>query len=214
MKTCHPKAKTIGRVLQEHSIFHVNTIFTVELIPPISISYQYFCKNTKMKSIFLFLFLSIAFASFAQLDTMRPAYQRYPTVPSLQLILEDSATKYTKADLPKNKPLLLMMFSPDCEHCKQEASQIAANIGAFKNMHIVMTTPYPIYRMREFAATTGISGLKNIVVAKDHYYLLPPFFAMRNFPFMALYDRKGNLIKTIEGATSIKKILEAIKEEK
>jgi thioredoxin-related protein len=44
--------------------------------------------------------------------------------------------------------------------------------------------------------------------------LLPPFFAMRNFPLMALYDKKGNLIKTIEGSTSIEKILEAFKEEK
>src|SRR5829696_1520225 len=79
-----------------------------------------------MKSIFLLLLLTIGLTSFAQLDTMRPAYQRYPTVPSLQLILEDSATKYTKADMPKNKAVLLMVFSPDCEHCKQEAAQIAA----------------------------------------------------------------------------------------
>jgi thioredoxin-related protein len=167
-----------------------------------------------MKSIFLFLFLIITTSSFAQLDTMRPAYQRYPTVPSLQLILEDSATKYTKANLPKNKALLLMIFSPDCEHCKQEATQIAARNKEFKNIQIVMVTPYPIYRMKEFANNTGLSEVKDIVVAKDHYYLLPPFFDMRNYPFMVLYDKKGNLIKTIEGSPSIEKILDVFKQAK
>lgn len=167
-----------------------------------------------MKSIFLFLCLTFSLASFAQLDTMRPAYQRYPTVPSLQLILEDSVTKYTKANLPKNKALLLMVFSPDCEHCKEEATQIAARQKEFKNIHIVMATPYPIYRMKEFANNTGVAGVKNIVVAKDHYYLLPPFFDMRNYPFMALYDDKGDLIKTIQGSTSIENILSNFKKEK
>ena len=167
-----------------------------------------------MKGIFLLLFSVIAVTSFAQLDTMRPAYQRYPTVPSLQLILEDSATKYTKADLPKNKALLLVIFSPDCEHCKQEASQIAANKEAFKDIHIVMTTPYPIYRMKEFAAETGLTGIKNIVVAKDHYYLLPPFFDMRNYPFMALYNKKGDLITTFIGSAGIEKILAAFEQGK
>jgi thioredoxin-related protein len=167
-----------------------------------------------MKGIFLLLFSVITATSFAQVDTMRPAYQRYPTVPSLQLILEDSATKYTKADLPKKKALLLMIFSPDCEHCKQEASQIAANKEAFKNIHIVMATPYPIYRMKEFAAANGLTGIKNIVVAKDHYYLLPPFFDMRNYPFMALYNKKGDLITTLVGTAGTEKILSAFEQGK
>ena len=166
-----------------------------------------------MKSITLFLFLIASSSSFAQVDTMRPPYQRYPTVPSLQLILEDSATKYTKADLPKNKPLLIMVFSPDCEHCKQEAAQIAARKEELKNIHLVMVTPYPIYRMKEFAVNSGLSEMKNVVIAKDHYYLLPPFFDIRNYPFMAFYDKKGNLITTLEG-TSVDKIIATFKEKK
>ena len=164
-----------------------------------------------MKNITLFLSLLFSFNSFAQVDTMRPPYQRYPTVPTLQLILEDSTTKYTKTNLPKNKPVLIMVFSPDCEHCKSEAAEIALRKEELKNIHIVMTTPYPIYRMKEFATASGLAGLKNVVVAKDHYYLLPPFFDMRNYPFKALYDKKGDLIKTLEGTAGVDKIIAAFK---
>ena len=163
-----------------------------------------------MKNVTLFVLLFVSSACFAQLDTMRPPYQRYPTVPSLLLILEDSVTKYTKADLPKNKPLLIMVFSPDCEHCKQEAKQIAARKEELQHIHIVMATPYPIYRMKEFAANSGLSEMKNVVMAKDHYYLLPPFFDIRNYPFMAFYSKKGDLITTLEGA-SVDKILSTFK---
>jgi thioredoxin-related protein len=167
-----------------------------------------------MKSSLLFLLLTITSASFAQLDTMRPAYQRYPTVPSLQLILADSVTKYTKANLPKNKAVLIMLFSPDCEHCKQEAEQIAARNEEFKNIHIIMATTYPLYRMQEFSEAYNLGAMRNVVVAKDHYYLLPPFYDIRNFPFAALYTKKGDLIKVFEGSVGVDKILAAFKQGK
>ena len=173
-----------------------------------------FVQTLFMKPAFVFFLLLIGSTSFAQLDTMRPAYQRYPTIPSLQLILEDSATKYTKANLPKNKAVLIMVFSPDCDHCKQEAAQIVARKEDFKNIHVVMATTYPIYRMKEFAVNSGVSEMKNVVLAKDHYYLLPPFFDIRSYPFMALYNKKGDLIQTLEGSVEMEKVLAVFKEGK
>ena len=153
------------------------------------------------------LLLMVAAPVFAQKDTMEPPFKRYPTLPPLQLILEDSVTKYTKADVPKKKPVLIMLFSPDCEHCQHEAEQFAAKKDSLQNIHIVMITTYPIYRMKEFAEKYGIKGLSNVVVAKDPYYLLPGFYDIRNYPFLALYDKKGDLITTVPGSVSISKLL-------
>lgn len=166
-----------------------------------------------MKTTFLSLLLLLTGSvCFAQLDTMRPPYQRYPTVPALYLLLQDSSTKYTKADLPKKKPLLIVLFSPDCEHCQQEAEQMVTRKEDFKDIHVVMATTYPLHRMNEFAKKNGLTTMKNVVVAKDQHYLLPPFFNIRNYPFMALYNKNGNLIKTLEGAVGTEKILAAFKQ--
>lgn len=147
----------------------------------------------------------------AQEAPTQPAYLRYPTVPALQLLLGDSTTKFTKDDLPKKKPLLLVMFSPDCDHCQHETEQIVANKNAFENIQIVMATTYPVSAMNAFAQTYGLDTMKNVVVGRDTYYLLPSFYEMHNFPYLALYDKKGKLIKTFEGSTGTDKVLESFK---
>ena len=169
-----------------------------------------------VKRDFMKLFLTVFFVSFSvvvfgQKDTILPAYQRYPTLPALQLLLSDSTTKYTKENVPKKKPVLLMFFSPDCEHCQHEAEQLVANKEAFKNIFVVMATTLPVYKMKEFGEKYGLTGMGNVVMGRDTYYLLPGFYEMRNLPFLALYDKKGALIRTFEGSVGMERILEAFK---
>lgn len=161
-------------------------------------------------------FLSLVFAClsmtlFAQQEPTLPAYKRYPTLPPLQLLLSDSTTKYTKEDVPKNTPVLIVLFSPDCEHCQHEAEQFVANQEALKDVHIVMISLLPIYKMKAFGENYGLDKMKNVVMAKDPYYLLPSFYQIRNLPYLALYDKKGNLIQTFEGSVGVEKIVASFK---
>ncbi len=161
-----------------------------------------------MKIFLLSCFLTAVVSAFAQQDTTMPAYRRYPQVPGLQLFVGDS-TKYTNESLPKKKEVLLVLFSPDCDHCQREAEQIVANKEAFKKIHIIMASTYPLYRIREFAAKYGLADMENVVMAKDPYYLLLSFYAIRNYPYLALYDKKRKLIRTFEGSAGAEKLLEA-----
>lgn len=163
-----------------------------------------------MKALLTFYFALLTATSLAQKDSVpAPPYQRFPVLPPLQVVLADSTTKYTKADLPKGKPVLIMLFSPDCEHCQHEAERFVAGRELLKKIHIVMITTYPIYRMKEFAAQYGLDGMENVVVAKDPHYFLLPFYDVRNFPFLALYDKKGKFIRTFDGSATVEKLLDA-----
>lgn len=164
-----------------------------------------------MKYLFMLLLAGICFHVQAQKDSLAPAYKRYPTVPALQLILSDSVTKYTKNDIPKKKPVLLILFNPECSHCQHEAEQIVANKEAFQHIHIVMATTAPLHQMKTFADQYGLSQLQNVVVAKDPYYILPSFFEIRSLPYLAFYNKKGNLISTFEGSMGIERILTTFK---
>lgn len=165
-----------------------------------------------LKTVLVFCFALMGLVGFAQIDTLTPPFKKFPTLPPLQLILADSLTKYTKADLPKKKPLLVMLFSPDCEHCGHEAESFASNAEALKKIQIVMVTTYPLYRVKDFAEKYGLDKMKNVVVAKDPHYLLIPFYDVRNFPFLALYNKKGKLIQTLSGAAGVNKLLEAFQQ--
>src|SRR4051794_20050797 len=100
-----------------------------------------------MKLFLSFIFFCFGATAYGQKDTILPAYKRYPTLPPLQLLLSDSTTKYTKENVPKKKPVLLMLFSPDCEHCQHEAEQLVANKEAFKDIYIIMAATLPLYKM-------------------------------------------------------------------
>ena len=49
----------------------------------------------------------------------------------------------------------------------------------------------------------------NSKMGRDEKFFLPPFYKIRNLPYLALYDKKGNLITTFEGTQKIDTILAA-----
>jgi thiol-disulfide isomerase/thioredoxin len=140
-------------------------------------------------------------------DIARPPYKRFPQNLPLQLLLPDSTTKFTREDFARKKPVLLMLFSPDCEHCKHETESIIREMERFKKIQIVMATTAPLDRMREYIASYGLDKYNNIVVGKDVNYLLPVYFDLKNYPFLAFYNGKKELIDVVEGALPIEKVL-------
>lgn len=88
---------------------------------------------------------------------------------------------------------------------------MALNKEALKDIHIVMATTLPVYKMKAFAEKYGLNEMENVVVARDLYYTLPAFYEIRNLPYLALYDKKGKLIETFEGSVGWDKILATFK---
>ena len=164
-----------------------------------------------MKTIInLLIFLVLSTVVFAQQTD--PPYKRFPTLPPLKLLLVDSTTEFTEKDLKKDLPVFVILFSPDCDHCQKETEELIDNIDKFKNIQIVMTTTLPFDKMKEFYNTYKLEKFENITVGKDKFSLLPTFYRIRNMPFLAFYDKKGNLIDIAEGALPVNKVLEYFKE--
>jgi thiol-disulfide isomerase/thioredoxin len=161
-----------------------------------------------MKNTLILVLLAFALSASAQQDSIQlPPYKRFPTLPPLQLLLSDSTSKYSKDNLPASKPVMIMMFSPDCEHCQHEAEELVKNKEAFKNIQVVMATTSPLWKMKQFISDYKLSEVPGLVVGKDMYYLLPPFYDMRNFPYLAFYNKKGELISSFEGSMAMESIL-------
>ncbi len=163
-----------------------------------------------MKHFFQFCLLLLSCTSFAQVDST-PPFKRYPNLPPLQLLLGDSTTKYTKKDIPERKPVLLMLFSPDCSHCQHTAEEMVQKKDELKNIHIIMVTLHSINEMNAFAEKYGLKQLPNVTIGKDIYYIMPSFYAVKNLPYLAFYDKKGKLILGFEGSMPLDKIIDTFK---
>ena len=157
------------------------------------------------------LFTSIFSA--AQTDSVpQPPYKRFPAIPPLRLLMPDSATYFTKDDIPKKTAVLIMAFSPDCDHCQKETNELIRNMDKFKKIQIVMATWQPFADMRKFYVDYKLYQYENIRVGRDVSFIIPPFYNIRNLPFLALYNKKGNLITVAEGSLPMSKVIELFDE--
>lgn len=178
-------------------------------------------KLFKMKQVFLII-ITLAICQFVSAQKLpnQPAtdsvnasapFMRYPTIPPFRLLKLDSATYLTKEDLRKNRKTIVMYFSPSCEHCKHQTEAILADFKDFKDIEIVMATYMPFSEMKEFDEHYKIYEHPNIKIGRDEKFVLPPFYRIKNLPYLALYDRRGNLITTFEGTQKTDTLLKALK---
>jgi len=165
-----------------------------------------------MRYLIILLCIFSGLAGFSQTPEIQPPYKRFPTPPPIKILLSDSITLYTKAQLPEQKPILFMLFSPECSHCQHETEELVAHKEELKNVHIVMITFYPLWEMNEFIKNYKLNDMPNVIVGKDIYYTTPSFYNIHNLPFLAMYNSKGNLIDVFEGTMPIDKLIKTFKD--
>src|SRR6478736_2005107 len=81
-------------------------------------------------------------------NTPEPPYLVNPIVPPFHLLKVDSSTWLTKNDIKKNRQVLIIFFSPDCDHCKHQMKDILADFSGFKDIEIIMATYQPFEEMK------------------------------------------------------------------
>ena len=164
-----------------------------------------------MKYLFAISLLLVSIFGYSQVDSTTPPYKRFPTLPPLKLLLSDSTTFYSKDQIPTNKPVLFMLFSPECSHCQHETEELVAHKDDLKDIQIVMVTLHPLWMMNDFITNYKLKELPNVVVGKDIYYTFPSFYNIHNLPFLAMYNKDGKLITVFEGALGMDKVAEIFK---
>ena len=161
-----------------------------------------------MKTFFLLLF-SVFFANilFAQKgsDTL-PAYKSIPTIPPFKLMLVPDSTAFTKYDLRKKRATVIMIFSPDCEHCIHATEDLLAHYDLFKKVQIIMATSLSYPHIQKFYKDFKIADYPNIKVGLDNSYFLGTFYNIHSYPAIFLYDKKGLFKEFFDGSVKFEKI--------
>ncbi len=163
------------------------------------------------KYLLLFSLLTIAMIGHSQYDSAAP-YKKFPTFPPVKLLLADSTSSIIKNDLPKKKPVMLMVFSPDCQHCQDETEDLVKHMEKFQKVTIIMATMRPYKDMMAFREKYGLANYNNIIMGQDVQFFLAPFYSIENLPFLAFYDKKGKLISVFAGSMPIEKVLAELSE--
>ena len=168
----------------------------------------------------LLLFISVTF-TFAQeakkttdttaADTLRP-YQKYPVLPAFNILEMDSSTIFNTYNIPAGKPIALMLFSPDCKHCKRTIKALQSGMDSIKNIQFyLVTSTHSMTEIKEFYASHHLADYKNIhVVGRDYEFFYFTYYGTKFVPDIALYDEHKKLVKLIEGETNASEVYKLI----
>jgi thiol-disulfide isomerase/thioredoxin len=162
------------------------------------------------KVVFLFFtFCLVTTFVFAQKKIKQPDYKKVGA-PIPPFVLEKTlGGTFTNTDLKKGKPVMMMIFSPECDHCMHLVDSLKQVQSKFKNTQLVLVAEdrNKAY-MKGFINKTGIASnplFKNIGTERGNliYYI----YRMVLLPQINFYDNNYKLVKTFTGnspADSIK----------
>ncbi len=167
-------------------------------------------KFNKMRYI-IFILFCICFCKTAYTQTDSTLlYLRFPTVPPFSITKVSDSTKFTKDDLAKRKATIIVIFSPDCDHCQHETKELITNINLFKKAQIIMASPLEHRHLKKFYDEYKIADYPNIIMGRDPAYFLGTFYRVRSLPAIFVYDKKGNFISAFDGTVPVQKIAEVL----
>jgi hypothetical protein len=167
-----------------------------------------------MKKIALIIsMLTVGFISQAQTDSTTTdtaalaPYLKTPTIPEFKILQTDKKL-FSKSDLPKKTPVVIIYFSPDCGHCQIQVQEIMDSMQYLKKGFFVLvaSTTKKMGDIKEFSEKYKLADTKNIRVGKEFTYFLPTFYAMRFTPFVAVYDKHGNFLKAFQQGAKIEEL--------
>ena len=150
----------------------------------------------------LICFLTIVVFSRAASSQSLPPFKMY----------RSDKTIFSAAELPKTKPLILIYFDPDCDHCQKLMKELFQKIDAFKNAEIIMVTFKPIEEVAAFEKLNNTQKHSNIVVGTEGTgFYVRNYYGLVTMPFTALYDKNGNLKYSYRKETLVDDLIKRLK---
>jgi len=101
---------------------------------------------------------------------------------------------------------MVIVFSPDCDHCQHETRELVKHMDQFKKVQIMMVSAMDYNLIKQFYTEYGLAPYPNIIMGRDPGYFFGTFYHVRSFPSIYLYNKKGNFVKAFEGSIPLETI--------
>ncbi|MBV9963159.1 MAG: redoxin domain-containing protein [Parafilimonas sp.] len=166
-----------------------------------------------MKKLFLFLFIAATITTVhaQEIDTIPPYQKDSLHVPDFTVLKTDSSYA-NQSVIPKDKPVVIIYFSPTCGHCQITADEFSKKMAELKGIYFVWVSYYPLPEIKEFAKKFNLQQFTNITIGRDPNYTIPSYFRVKFTPFMAVYNKEHHLIQTYPQGTEADTLIALLKE--
>ena len=165
-------------------------------------------KATTLFTVFIVsLLATMTLSAQGNIDPNAP-FLKDKNIPKFTLNLT-TGKSFSNTQIPKTKYTCIIIFSPDCSHCQEEAAELTKNADKFKSVFFIWNSYKEMADIKAFATKYGLDKQSNVIVGRDPEFSIPVFFRPRMTPFVAIYD-KGQLLKVYEQGVKVPELLKII----
>lgn len=129
------------------------------------------------------------------------------------LIEKTAGGTYTNTQLKAGKPVMVMIFSPECDHCEHMIDSLKQNEALFKTTQVVLVAEDRNKKfMPDFAKKLNLYQdrlFKNIGTNKGE--LIFAIYTQKILPQITFYDSKHKLVKIFDGIYTLADLKKYIK---
>lgn len=118
------------------------------------------------------------------------------TIPPFNMLLADGVTYHNADKVEKGKPLMIVYFDPECQHCQEFTKKLVKSISKFSSVQIVMICSVPgLPPLKKFVDAFNLNKYPNIKAGTEGMYQTTlKFYDVDTTPFVALYNKDQKLI--------------------
>lgn len=115
-------------------------------------------------------------------------------------------------DLPMEKPIIIIYFSPDCDHCDNLTKELLKQAADFSKASIAMITFLPVQSVSNFVNKYKLNRYSNLYVGTEQTsFFVKNYYRVTEMPFVALYTKNGDLVKSYSRNVSLKDLSNRLK---
>jgi len=136
-------------------------------------------------------------------------YIKNSKVPSFDILINDSV-HFSNNDLPVGKPIVIIYFSTECNHCKAKAKLLNERIDSVRDAFFLWASYSPLDSIRKFSEKFGLDKFTNVRIGRDEHYFFPSYYKTTITPYIVIYNRKGRFSREFRYGAKFHDIIEAI----
>ena len=115
-------------------------------------------------------------------------------IPPFRMIQADG-NLFKAEQLPLGKPVLLVYFSPECDHCEKLMQDFFKMSKDFQKASVAFITYVPVDKVAKFDKDYGVKKYTNIYSGTEGTtFFVRNYFKLTEMPFVALYKKNGDFV--------------------
>lgn len=119
---------------------------------------------------------------------------------------------FSSSEISHNKPLIIIYFAPDCEHCQILMNGLFKRINEFRNAEILMVTFESDASVAGFVKQYQTAKYSNIKVGIEiPVFFFRMYYQLEHTPFTALFDKNQKLIVSYKDYTPLDELIKNLK---